>query len=117
MMKNEFGVIKISNDCLANLVGYATTNCYGVVGMAVRSGRDGIAKLLKRETMSKGIKIRTAENAVAIDLYIMVEYGVNIGTIADSIKDNVKYQIELVTGLEVKKVNVHVEGVRIGDSN
>ncbi|MCL2838392.1 MAG: Asp23/Gls24 family envelope stress response protein [Oscillospiraceae bacterium] len=115
MMKNEFGSIKISNDCLANIAGNAATSCYGVVGMAVRSGKDGIAKLLKREKMSKGIKIRTSENAMAIDLYIMVEYGVNIGTIADSIKDNVKYQVELVTGLDVKKVNVHVEGVRIGD--
>jgi len=113
MIKNEFGAIKISNDTLANLAGYAATACYGVVGMAVRSGKDGIAKLLKRETMSKGVKIRLAESALTIDIYIMVEYGVNIGTIAESIKTSVKYQLELVTGLTVAGVNVHVEGVRI----
>ena len=115
-MKNEFGVVKISNDCLANLAGHAATSCYGVVGMAVRSGKDGIAKLLKRETMSKGVKIKVGENTVAIDIYIMVEYGVNIGIIAESIKTSVKYQLELVTGLEVTEVNVHVESIRIENS-
>ena len=113
MVKNEYGIIKISNDCLAKLAGCAATNCYGVVGMAVRSSKDGIAKLLKRESMSKGIKVKTVRNTVIIDLYIMVEYGVNIGIIAESIKNSVKYQIELVTGLEVKEVNVHIEGIRV----
>jgi len=115
MLKNEFGVIKISNDCLAKLAGYAATSCYGVVGMVAKSGKDGIAKLLKRETMGKGIKIKTSENMVTVDIYIMVEYGVNIGTIAESIKTNVKYQLELVTGLTVAMVNVNVESVRIGE--
>jgi len=115
MLKNEFGVIKISNDCLAKLAGYAATSCYGVVGMVAKSSKDGIAKLLKRETMGKGIKIKTGENMVTVDIYIMVEYGVNIGTIAESIKTNVKYQLELVTGLTVAMVNVNVESVRIGE--
>ena len=115
MLKNEIGVIKISSDCLAKLAGYAATSCYGVVGMVAKSGKDGIAKLLKRETMSKGIKIKTTEDTVAVDIYIMVEYGVNIGTIAESIKTNVKYQLEVTTGLTVTVVNVHVESVRIGE--
>jgi len=113
MIKNEYGVIKISNDCLAKLAGYVATNCYGVVGMAVRSGKDGIAKLLKRDIMSKGIKVRVAENLIIVDIYIMVEYGVNIGIIAESIKESVKYQLEQMTGLLVSLVNVHVEGVRV----
>jgi len=112
-MKNEFGAIRISNDCLAKIVGYAATSCYGVVGMAVKSGKDGLAQLLKRETMSKGVKVRVAENSATVDIYIMVEYGVNIGTIAESIKTSVKYQLELLTGLLVSGVNVHVEGVRV----
>ena len=113
MTKNEFGAIKISNDCLAKLAGYAATACYGVVGMAVRSGKDGIAKLLKRESMSKGIKVKVVNGIATVDIYIMVEYGVNIGTIAESIKSNVKYQLELVTGLDVNAVNVHIEGIRV----
>jgi len=115
MLKNEFGAIKISNDCLAKLAGYSATSCYGVVGMVAKSNKDGLAKLLKRETMSKGVKIRAVENAVTVDIYIMVEYGVNIGTIADSIKTCVKYNLELVTGLTVNAVNVHIESVRIGE--
>jgi len=113
MIKNEFGAIKISNDTLANLAGHVATSCYGVVGMAVRTGKDGIAKLLKRETMRKGIKIKVVENEVTVDIYIMVEYGVNIGIIAESIKTSVKYQLELATGLLVEAVNVHVEGIRM----
>jgi len=112
-MKNELGTIRISNDCLAKLAGHVATNCYGVVGMAVRSSKDGLAKLLKRETMSKGVKVKTTESTATIDIYIMVEYGVNIGTIAESIKTSVKYQIELLTGLLVNAVNVHVEGIRV----
>ena len=115
MIKNEYGVIKISNDCLAKLAGYAATACYGVVGMAVRSGKDGIAKLLKRESMSKGVKIKFAADSIIVDIYIMVEYGINIGTIAESIKTSVKYQLELVTGLLVSQVNVHVEGIRVAE--
>ena len=113
MIKNEFGAIKISNDTLANLAGHAATSCYGVVGMAVRTGKDGIAKLLKRETMRKGVKIKAAGGELTVDIYIMVEYGVNISTIADSIKTSVKYQLELATGLLVEAVNVHVEGIRM----
>ena len=113
MIKNEFGTIEISNSCLANLVGHAATGCYGVVGMAVRSGKDGIAKLLKRETMKKGVKVKLVDNAVTVDIYIMVEYGVNIGSIAESIKSSVKYQLELVTGFLVSAVNVHIEGIRV----
>jgi len=115
MLKNELGAIKISNDCLAKLAGYAATSCYGVVGMVAKSNKDGLAKLLKRETMSKGVKIKAVENTVAVDIYIMVEYGVNISTIADSIKTNVKYQLEVTTGLVVTGVNVNVESVRIGE--
>ena len=113
IISNQIGTIKLENEMLAKLAGYAATCCYGVIGMAVRSGRDGLAKLLKKDTMSKGVKVVVTDNILSIDLYIMVEYGVNISTIAQSIKNSVKYQLETITGLEVSNVNVHVESVRV----
>ena len=113
MLTNSLGVIKISNDVLAKLAGHAASSCYGVVGMVSRSSKDGIAKLLKMESMSKGVKVKLIEDAMAIDIYIMVEYGINIGTIAESIKENVKYHVELASGLIVSEINVYVESVRV----
>ena len=112
IITNKTGEIRFSHDVLAKLAGYAATCCYGVVGMAVKTGKDGIAKLLKKETMSKGVKVAVSDAGLSVDLYIMVEYGINIGIIAQSIKSNVKYQVENATGLEVSNVNVHVESIR-----
>ena len=101
---NSRGYVRISNNVISKLAGYAATNCYGVVGMAVKSGKDGIAKLLKRENIEDGLEI---------SLHIVVEYGINISVIGESIKNNVKYQVEEATGIDVKSVIVNVEGIRV----
>lgn len=112
-IKNEKGIISISNSVIAKLAGSAATQCYGVVGMCVKNGKDGIASLLKRENMDKGIKIKTEENKIEISLYIIVEYGLNIGSIGETIRKNVRYHVEKLTGMEVSTVKVYVESVRI----
>ena len=112
-MKNEKGLIQISNTVIAKLAGYAATKCYGVVGMATRSGKDGIAKLLKKEHMDHGIKIKVTDNVLDISVFVIMEYGVNIRSVGESIKSNVKYQVEEATGLEVRSVTVHVESIRV----
>ncbi len=112
-IKNEKGMVRISNTVLAKLAGYAATKCYGVVGMSARSGKDGIAMLLKKENMDKGIKVKVTGEVVDIALYVIVEYGVNISTVGDIIKSNVKYEIEDVTGLTVGSVTVNVESIRV----
>ena len=110
---NSRGYVRISNNVISKLAGYAATNCYGVVGMAVKSGKDGIAKLLKRENMDKGVKVKFFEDGLEISLHIVVEYGINISPIGESIKNNVKYQVEEATGIDVKSVIVNVEGIRV----
>ena len=110
---NSRGYVRISNNVISKLAGYAATNCYGVVGMAVKSGKDGIAKLLKRENMDKGVKVKFFEDGLEISLHIVVEYGINISVIGESIKNNVKYQVEEATGIDVKSVIVNVEGIRV----
>ncbi len=110
---NEKGTIRISNTVIAKLAGYITTQCYGVVGMCTKSGKDGISGLLKKENMDKGIKVKTENNVIELSLFIVVEYGLNIGTIGETIRSNVKYNIEKMTGMEVSDVRVNVEGIRV----
>lgn len=114
-IKNDRGMIRIANSVIAKMAGYAATKCYGVVGMATRSGKDGIAKLLKLENMDRGIKIRVAEDGLDVVLFVILEYGVNIGTVGEIIRSNVKYQVEQMTGIDVKSVTVNVESLRVNE--
>ena len=112
-IKNEKGMVYISNSVIAKLAGNAATKCYGVVGMAVRTGKDGLVSLLKKESMDKGIKVKVTENIIDISLYVIMEYGVNVMTVGNIIKENVKYHVEEATGLDVGKVVVNVESIRV----
>lgn len=112
-IKNERGSISISNAVIAKLAGYTATQCYGVVGMCAKTSKDGIAGLLKKENMDKGIRVKTENNIIEIALYIVVEYGINIGSIGETIRSSVKYNVEKFTGMEVSSVQVNVESVRV----
>lgn len=110
---NALGEIIIADEALAIIAGVSAIECYGIVGMASKRATDGIVELLGRENLSKGIKVHTQNNEVIIDLYIIVEYGISIAAVANNVIDTVKYNIENFTGMDVKKVNVSVEGVRV----
>lgn len=112
-IKNERGSINISNAVIAKLAGYTATQCYGVVGMCAKTSKDGIAGLLKKENIDKGIRVKTENNVIEIALFIIVEYGLNIGTIGETIRSSVKYNVEKFTGMEVASVQVNVESVRV----
>lgn len=112
-LKTKKGTISISNEVIAKLAGYATTQCYGVVGMCVKTGKDGVAKILKKENVDKGIRVKTTNNIIEISLYIVVEYGLNIASIGKTIRQSVKYHVEETTGMKVSSVKVFVENVRI----
>lgn len=114
-INSEYGDILVDNNVIASIAGAVANKCYGVVGMASRSKKDGIANLLKPDSMTKGIKVEVSDGGIVISLHIMVEYGVNINAICDSIVNNVKYKTESNTGLKVSKVNVMVESVRVQD--
>ena len=112
-IENNNGIITISNDVIATVAGDAATRCYGVVGMAVRNKADGLASLLKRDAMSKGIKVVAEDDGLVIDVHVIVGYCINIKTTSESIIESVKYNVESVTGFTVKHVNVNVESVRV----
>ncbi|MEA4848832.1 MAG: Asp23/Gls24 family envelope stress response protein [Clostridiaceae bacterium] len=111
--KTQYGEVNISDDVLATISGLAATECYGLVGMASKNAKDGLVELLKKENLAKGVKVVTEGEEINIDLYIVVEFGTKISTIADNIISKVKYTVEKLTGLKVKKVNINVQGVRV----
>ncbi len=103
--------VKISTDVVATIAAIATGDVKGVAGMS-SSLVNGIAEIFSaKKNLSKGVKVDIKENTVVIDLYIAVDYGMRIPEIAWEVQENVKNDVETMTGLVVEKVNIHVEGV------
>lgn len=112
-MINENGNVIIDDQVFATLAGLAAMECYGVVGMASRNATQGIFELLKREQLTKGIKVTTIDDKINIDLYIVLQYGVKISVVADNIISRIKYSVETFSGVSVENVNIFVQGVRV----
>lgn len=110
---NSLGDMVIADEVIATLAGVSAIECYGIVGMASKRATDGIVELLGRENLSKGVKVYTQGEDIIIDLFVIVEYGISIAAVAENIIDTVKYKVENFTGMNVNKVNVAVEGVRV----
>lgn len=102
------GRITISNEAVAQIVGHTAAECYGVVGMSAR----GLGKLLGRDKLTQGIVVRGAEDGLHIDLYVVVEYGLNLAEVAASVRSRVAYEVERLTGLGLAAVEVHIEDVK-----
>lgn len=112
-INSELGNINISEDVISTIAGSAAVECFGIIGMATVSLKDGFVKLLRRESLQKGIEVKINEaNELSLKLHIVVAYGVNIYTVSNNLIENVKYQVEEHTGLKVSSVDVYVEGVR-----
>ena len=107
------GTIRISNEVFTALAGAAAMSCFGVRGMAKKSASDGLVHLLKREAKSKGERVTfpEGESAVAIELHIIVNTGVNLPVLCDAIGSAVRYKVTEATGVSVKSVNVYVDSV------
>lgn len=113
-IENGSGKIHISDEVIAVLAGSAALECYGLVGMATRKQiKDGIAELLRRENLGRGVEIRRDQGGLHIDLYIVVMYGTKISEVAHNIQVKVKYEMEQIVGLDVDSVNIIVQGVRV----
>ena len=114
-MNTQIGEILIDNDVLAKYAGSSAVECFGIVGMASISMKDGIVKLLRKDSLSHGVNVIVDDHGITIDLHIIVAYGVSISAVAENLISNVKYKVEEFTGLEVVKINIFVEGVRVID--
>ena len=115
-INNKLGEIQISSDVIAMYAGMTAVECFGIVGMAAVSMKDGLVKLLKGDSLTRGIHVEIDEdNMITIDFHVIVSYGVGISTVAENLIENVKYKVHEFTGLDIKKINIFVEGVRVID--
>ena len=111
-LTTDRGLIAVDTDVYTNIAGRAATNCFGVKGMAIRSMTDGLVHLLRREAMSKGVKVGFCDDgSITVDLHIIVDRGVNIAAIGEAIISEVKYNVEKSTGTTVQAVNVFVDSI------
>ena len=115
-ISNKMGEIQINPDVIALYAGTIAVECFGIVGMAAVSVKDGLVKLLRKDSLKHGISVKiTEDNKIRLNFHVIVAYGVNISTIADNLVSNVKYKVEDFTGMEIDKINIYVEGVRAID--
>ena len=113
-IQTEQGLIELSNEVIATVVGGAATDNYGVVAIASRNHiRDNLHEILKKENYSRGVVIRQEEEGVAVDVYIIVGYGTKISAICRNVQEQVKYNLETMLGFSANTVNVYVQGVKI----
>ncbi len=116
LIDGQLGTISIDSEVIAKYAGSTAVECFGIVGMAAVSMKDGLVKLLKGESLTRGIRVEIDEdNKITIDFHVIVSYGVSIITVSDNLIENVKYKVQEFTGLEIKKINIFVEGVRVID--
>ena len=104
--------MKITDEVVAIIAGIAATEIKGVAGMSGGLA-GGIAEMLGRPNLSKGVKVQLLEGKAAIDLYVIVEYGMRIPNLAWEIQEKVKDAVESMTGIKVNEVNIHIQGVNI----
>ena len=112
---NEQGSVNVSTNVYTDIAGTAASNCFGVKGMAARSVTDGVYHLLRKESMSKGVRVDFHEDGtISIDLHIIVDNGVNLNAVGASIISEVRYVVAKCTGTEVRAVNVYIDSMMIG---
>ena len=115
-MSTDLGTITVSSEVIAKYAGSVAVECFGIVGMAAVSMKDGLVKLLKKESLTKGIQVGISdENKITLNFHVVVAYGVSISAVTDNLISNVKYKVEEFTGMSVDKINIYIEGVRVID--
>lgn len=114
-MNTDLGEIIINTDIIATYAGSVAVECFGIIGMAAVNMKDGLVKLLRRDSLKHGINVTVNDNKISLDFHVIVSYGVSILAVSDNLISNVKYKVEEFTGLEIERINILVEGVRVID--
>jgi uncharacterized alkaline shock family protein YloU len=112
---SELGRITIAPAAIAQIVGRVAAECYGVVGMSLRAplpARERVTRLLPKGKPTRGIVVRNVDGAVALELYVVVAYGLNLAEVAATVRSQVGYEVERLTGLRVASVDVHIQNVK-----
>lgn len=114
-MNTHMGNIIIDNEVIAQYAGSVAVECFGIVGMAGVNMKDGLVRLLKMDSITRGISVSIDNNKLTLDFHVIVAYGVSIVAVSENLISNVKYKVEEFTGMEIEKINIFVEGVRVID--
>ncbi len=107
------GTVEVDECVIQDMVGYIALTSYGVAGMANPNIGDGIAKMLPMARLRRGILLQNHETAVSVELYIVVQYGVNVSTVAENLADTVRYALEEYLQIAVDDISVNIQGVKI----
>jgi len=113
---NPLGSVYISYRAIATIACQSALESYGVVGLAARNMVEGLSQVLVKDP-SLGVDVRFSGHTISVDLYITIEYGVRIKTVTTTVADRVRYQLEKTLGFPVSKVNVHVNALRVSDTD
>ncbi|MDO4619565.1 MAG: Asp23/Gls24 family envelope stress response protein [Lachnospiraceae bacterium] len=114
-LNSEFGEILVDSDVIATYTGSVAVGCFGIVGMAAYSMKDGLVHILKKDSLKYGINVQIENNRISLTIHCIVAYGVSILTVSENLIEAVQYKVEQFTGLKVGKINVLVEGIRVID--
>jgi uncharacterized alkaline shock family protein YloU len=109
------GRVIVTERAIADIVGWTVLECYGVVGMASPNLVQGVARLLTRDKLHQGIRVDRDKDRLKIDLFIILEYGLNVAEVAGNVRSQVAYNVEKALGQPVTDLHIHVQGVKLGD--
>jgi len=107
------GAVNIANEVLADLAGYAALESYGVVGMASQTLADGVAQLLPRQKLRKGVRVDSTDSGVEVDLWVIIEHGTNLTEVSHNLANSVRHMLTETADVAVARIDVHVMGVKV----
>ncbi len=111
---SQLGRVTISPRAIATIAYQATRQSYGVVGLTSKNLMEGITQVIVKDP-THGIEVKYDGQKITIDLYVIIEYGTRIKSVASSVSNTVKFNVEKALGMPVERVNVHVRGLRVSD--
>ncbi len=111
--RNIYGMISVADDAVLLVVKKVALDCYGVTELVSHRFFDSVLTLINRDPVGRGIKIITEDNRIYIDIYCVIAREVNVDAVVDSLKSALQYHVEYFTGMRVKRVNVHVMGMKL----
>jgi uncharacterized alkaline shock family protein YloU len=112
----DLGKIEVSPQAIASIVAQAVLSTYGIVGIAPKNFGNAIAYFFRRDARH-GLDVRIKDEKIYVDVHVIVEYGTRITSVANSVMNLVKFTVEKAVGAPVAQVNVHVQGLRISDTD
>lgn len=112
---NKFGKISISDEAIQTIAARAALDCYGAADLVSRRFTDNLGQLFNKNSSGKGVIVQTVDSFIYIEIFAVLNTGVNVEAVKKSLSDAVKFSVETFTGMRVKRVHVNVVGIRVNN--